>query len=441
MPPSRPAATVGCWFDDEGRSGHAACAGWSGRPPNTDAAALLAVPLRLEAGHAWHATVLLGHATSLNAARELAREAWKVDPLQRLAAQRAVWRGLSAAVQVATPDAAFDAPRQPLAAPRRVLACRIWGPRRIFPGRRRLRLSRPAAGRDVPGCSTRLSVWLRRSAATRAASSRRATCSTGGTSLAGLACARISPTTGYGWRWRWRSTPSAPATRRWPTSSCPSSKAAPVPDGAEDIYETPAITERHRQPLRACGAQHRHQPAGGRTRPAAVRHRGLERRYEPCRRRDGKGESVWMGFFLCAVIDALRPMAIARGEQARAEGWQRARDMLSGALSMRTPGTASGYRRGWFDDGSVLGTHTASECRIDLIVQAWAVLTGAARPERAAQALDSAWRELHDRDANLLRLPLAPIERSRARSRLHPSLPRRRARKTAASTTMPPPGP
>ncbi|RZJ08479.1 MAG: carbohydrate-binding protein, partial [Rubrivivax sp.] len=112
-------------FDDEGRlvMPHA-LDGQAG--PATDPAALLAVPLRLEAGHAWHATVLLGHAPNLVAARELAREAWLVDPLQRLAAQRAVWRQLSAPVQVATPDASFDALVNHWL-PAQVLACRIWG--------------------------------------------------------------------------------------------------------------------------------------------------------------------------------------------------------------------------------------------------------------------------------------------------------------------------
>ena len=87
-------------FDDDGRlvMPHA-LDGQAG--PGTDPAALLAVPLRLEAGHAWHCTVLLGHAPSRVAAREQARQAWGVDPLHRLAAQRQVWRRLSAPVQVA----------------------------------------------------------------------------------------------------------------------------------------------------------------------------------------------------------------------------------------------------------------------------------------------------------------------------------------------------
>jgi len=100
---------------------------------------------------------------------------------------------------------------------------------------------------------------------------------------------------------------------------------------------------------------------------------------------------------------------VARGETARAARWQQARAQLAAALDAQA-WDGNWYRRGWFDDGSILGTHADSECRIDLIVQAWAVLTGATRPERARQALDSAWRELHDRDAHLLRLLWPPLK-------------------------------
>ena len=112
-------------FDDEGRlvMPHA-LDGKAG--PATDPAALLAVPLRLEPGHAWHGTVLLGHAPSLAAAREQAVSAWQVDPLRRLAAQRDVWRNLSAPVQVDTPDPAFDALVNHWL-PAQVLGCRLWG--------------------------------------------------------------------------------------------------------------------------------------------------------------------------------------------------------------------------------------------------------------------------------------------------------------------------
>ena len=123
----------------------------------------------------------------------------------------------------------------------------------------------------------------------------------------------------------------------------------------------------------------------------------------------GRGESVWMGFFLAHVIDQLLPLAQARADAARVAAWRAARIALAAALDSQA-WDGAWYRRGWFDDGSVLGSHSADECRIDLIVQAWAVLTGAAQPARAQQALHSAWQELHDPDAHLLRLLWPPLQ-------------------------------
>ncbi|PTT89587.1 hypothetical protein DBR42_07550, partial [Pelomonas sp. HMWF004] len=182
----------------------------------------------------------------------------------------------------------------------------------------------------------------------------------------------------------------------------------PVPEGAEDIYETPSSTDTtaslYEHAARAIDIS---LPVGAHGLPlfgTGDWNDGMNRVGA-----EGRGESVWMGFFLCAVIDALHPLAVARGDDGRAEHWRQARRALATALDAQA-WDGDWYCRGWFDDGSVLGTHRASECRIDLIVQAWAVLTGAARQDRAVQALDSAWRELHDRDANLLRLLWPPLK-------------------------------
>ena len=182
----------------------------------------------------------------------------------------------------------------------------------------------------------------------------------------------------------------------------------PVPEGQEDVYEIPAVSDEtasiYEHAARAIDIS---LPVGAHGLPlfgTGDWNDGMNRVGA-----EGRGESVWMGFFLCGVIDALHPLALARGEAARAARWQQARKALATALDAEA-WDGRWYRRGWFDDGSVLGTHKDTECRIDLIVQAWAVLTGATQPERAAQALDSAWRELHDRDAHLLRLLWPPLQ-------------------------------
>jgi len=392
-------------FDDEGRlvMPHA-LDGQAG--PGTDAAALLAVPLRLEAGHAWHATVLLGHGPSLNAARELARQAWAVDPLQRLAAQRAVWRELSAPVQVATPDAGFDALVNHWL-PTQVLACRIWGRAGFFQagGAFGFRDQLQDAMSLVQHAPERLAEQIRRHA--------RRQFPQGDVQHWWHEPAGAGVRTHFADDRLWLGLALALYTERTGDTSLadeqlPFIEGRPVPEGAEDIYETPTVTTEtaslYEHAARSIDIS---LPVGAHGLPlfgTGDWNDGMNRVGA-----GGKGESVWMGFFLCAVIDAMHPLAVARGEEARAQAWREARDKLSAALDANA-WDGDWYRRGWFDDGSVLGTHTARECRIDLIVQAWAVLTGAANPDRARQALDSAWRELHDRDAHLLRLLWPPLK-------------------------------
>jgi cyclic beta-1,2-glucan synthetase len=124
---------------------------------------------------------------------------------------------------------------------------------------------------------------------------------------------------------------------------------------------------------------------------------------------EGRGESVWMGFFLYAVIGGFLPLARARGDHARAERWQRRRDTLRQAIE--TAGwDGAWYRRAYYDDGTPLGSHTSDECRIDALAQAWAVLSGAASPERATAAMDAVERELVDEREGLIRLLTPPFE-------------------------------
>ncbi|MFK4709104.1 cyclic beta-1,2-glucan synthetase [Roseateles asaccharophilus] len=374
--------------------------------PGTDPAALLAVPLRLEAGHAWHATVLLGHAPTLVAARELARGAWRLDPLRRLAAQRQVWRTLSSAVQVATPDAGFDALVNHWL-PAQVLGCRIWGRAGFFQagGAFGFRDQLQDAMSLVGHAPERLAEQIRRHA--------RRQFPKGDVQHWWHEPAGAGVRTHFADDRLWLALALALYTERTGDTALADEQAPfihgrEVPEGAEDIYETPEVsTETASLYEHAARSIDVSLPVGAHGLPlfgTGDWNDGMNRVGA-----EGRGESVWMGFFLCAVIDALRPMAIARGEHERAERWKQARDQLSAALDANA-WDGEWYRRGWFDDGTPLGTHTASECRIDLIVQAWAVLTGAARPDRAAQALDSAWRELHDRDAHLLRLLWPPLK-------------------------------
>ena len=125
---------------------------------------------------------------------------------------------------------------------------------------------------------------------------------------------------------------------------------------------------------------------------AADRHRRLERRHEP-RRRTGEGESVWLGWLLHATLTAFAPLAEARHETGRGATWRAHAAALGGSLE-REAWDGDWYRRGWFDDGTPLGSATSEECRIDSIAQSWAVISGAADSERAARAMAAVEREL-----------------------------------------------
>ena len=107
----------------------------------------------------------------------------------------------------------------------------------------------------------------------------------------------------------------------------------------------------------------------------------------------GQGESVWLGWLLYATLTAFAPLADARHETVRATTWRAHAAVLRASLD-REAWDGDWYRRGWFDDGTPLGSAVSEECRIDSIAQSWAVLSGGAEPERAGRAMAAVEREL-----------------------------------------------
>ncbi len=99
----------------------------------------------------------------------------------------------------------------------------------------------------------------------------------------------------------------------------------------------------------------------------------------------GKGESVWMGWFLIRVIADFAPHAEARRDP-RAARWRDHARALQLALETKA-WDGAWYRRAFYDDGTPLGSSAAPECRIDSIAQSWSVISGAGDPGRAAQAM------------------------------------------------------
>lgn len=125
----------------------------------------------------------------------------------------------------------------------------------------------------------------------------------------------------------------------------------------------------------------------------------------------GRGTSVWLGWFLIAVIDGFVRLAERAGRPDLAQPWPARREALRQALEARA-WDGQWYARAFDDEGAPWGSHLNEECRIDLIAQAWAVLSGAADPNRARQAMDCARTLLAGADG-LVRLLAPPFQRTR----------------------------
>ena len=125
----------------------------------------------------------------------------------------------------------------------------------------------------------------------------------------------------------------------------------------------------------------------------------------------GRGESIWLGFFLFTILRRFLPICAERKDHARVARYREHLSALGVALN---EGGWDGewYRRAYYDDGTPLGSSRSDECRIDAIAQAWSILSGAAPRDRGAQALDAMERYLVDEPARLIRLLTPPFDRT-----------------------------
>jgi cyclic beta-1,2-glucan synthetase len=125
----------------------------------------------------------------------------------------------------------------------------------------------------------------------------------------------------------------------------------------------------------------------------------------------GRGESVWMAFFLFTVLKRFAPVARARGDTDFAARCVDEATRLCAAIEA-SAWDGAWYRRAWFDDGTVLGSSANSECRIDSIAQSWCVLSRAAPHDRAQRAMASLDEHLVHRDTRLVQLLDPPFDTS-----------------------------
>jgi cyclic beta-1,2-glucan synthetase len=127
--------------------------------------------------------------------------------------------------------------------------------------------------------------------------------------------------------------------------------------------------------------------------------------------RDGKGESVWLGWFLVENLNCFSVLANRKGDNAFAEICTAQAALLKG--NIETHGwDGEWYKRAYFDDGTPLGSKENDECQIDSISQSWAVISKMGDPVRAKQAMAAVNHRLVQRDAQFIKLLDPPFDQS-----------------------------
>ncbi|MDO9004398.1 MAG: glucoamylase family protein [Aquabacterium sp.] len=376
-----------------------------------DPCAALSVRLSVEPGTELEQVFLLGHANSLDEARHLAVTSAFVSPSLRLQQVREDWNERLGATTVKTPDPLFDAMVNRWLLYQTV-TCRLWSKAGFYQAggafgfRDQLQDSLALAGsapdmlrqqillgasRQFPegdvqhwwhaptgaGVRTHFSddlLWL-------AYASVHYLNTTGDASLL--------------------------------SEEVPFLEGAPIPEGAEDAYYTPSTSPQTASLYEHCArAIDRSLKVGVHGLPlmgVGDWNDGMNRVGS-----EGRGESVWLAWFLCRIVADFAPIAKGQGETARARRWEEA---LSGWKSALQEHGWDGqwYRRAFFDDGQALGASANAECRIDLIAQAWAVLSRASTPANERMAMSAVETHLVDAQAGLIKLldpPLANAEPS-----------------------------
>ncbi len=125
----------------------------------------------------------------------------------------------------------------------------------------------------------------------------------------------------------------------------------------------------------------------------------------------GSGESIWLAFFLYKILEGFIPICTLMRDSERAIKYEAVMDKLKKAIE-DNGWDGNWYKRAYYDDGTPLGSSENMECMIDSIAQSWAVLSGAAAPERASIAMESVKRHLVKEDEGLILLFTPPFDKT-----------------------------
>ena len=126
---------------------------------------------------------------------------------------------------------------------------------------------------------------------------------------------------------------------------------------------------------------------------------------------EGKGESVWLAFFLYGILIRFADVAEVQKDPAFAEECKKEAQQLKTNID-KFAWDGEWYKRAWFDDGTVLGSSGNEECRIDSIAQSWSVISGAGEVNRVNSAMEAAYNNLVKKDAGIIQLLEPPFDKS-----------------------------
>ncbi len=370
-----------------------------------DPCAALSTRVLLDAGDAVERVFLLGYAENPGAARNLATLATATPALQRMEEVRSTWDRLLGATMVTTPDPLFDAMVNRWLLYQTV-SCRLWA----------------KAGFYQAGGATGFRDQLQDAMALAWAAPEM---------LRAQIVLGASRQFAEGDVQHWWHAPTGAGVRThfsddllWLAHACvhylrvtgdatlldqrvPFIEGAAIPEGAEDAYYTPVVSPQeasvYEHAARAIDRSLRVGTHGLPLMGSGDWNDGMNRVGH-----EGRGESVWLGWFLCRLVADFAPLARARGDKARALRWENAAQGWKRALN-GPAWDGQWFKRAFFDDGQALGAQANPEARIDLIAQAWSVLSGAAPPALQRMALAAAEEHLVDHDAGLIRLLDPPL--------------------------------
>ena len=127
--------------------------------------------------------------------------------------------------------------------------------------------------------------------------------------------------------------------------------------------------------------------------------------------KEGKGESIWLGWFLCDILRRFALICEERGHDQAARSFREQADAYALAIEDHA-WDGNWYLRAFYDDGRPLGSHQDLECQIDAIAQSWALISGAGDQARSRQAIDAVWQRLVSPEHNLCLLFTPPFDQS-----------------------------